>query len=174
MWFEKNEYPDHLLSIVRYGLPTPAYQKLIKEIAERARLPLWFIGDLDPFDLTTFVALRCGDPDLRRPERQVLPISFCGIDDGWLRLCEQHLLPKWSGALPIIRMSRIELEHRDLILQLAPWLVEEVGARCAELLRSGLKIELEGASNPRLYKKEFSGALLKHLTKRARQRAPGT
>jgi hypothetical protein len=168
LWMEQGEVPPHLFAIIRYGIPTLAYWKLIKDTATRLRLPLCFVGDLDPLDLTAFVALRCGDPDLKAPHRRALPITFGGIDDRWLELCERGLLPARKGALPLIRMSEIEQEHRDVLFSLAPWLEEQIGPRCAELLRSGLKLELEGASNPDLYRQGFTRTLLKHLLKRAR------
>lgn len=165
-WFESQTYPETLFSMVHGGIPTASYWRSIRDIAKRVRLPLCFVGDLDPFDLTTFLALRSGDPDLRRPDHRALPIRYVGIDDAWLKICERHLLPEMTGALPYFRMSALELKHRDLVLRMAPWLLDLVGQRCAELFRSGMKIELEGASNPSLYNRGFLSALRVHLLRR--------
>jgi len=169
LWVESGDFPERLFAMVRYGLPTRAYFELIKLVADRARRPLGFVGDLDPFDLTTFLALRSGDPDLRRPAHRALELSYRGIDDRWLELCERHLLPRWKGALPLIKMSSLEQEHAELIIRLAPWLLELTGPRCAGLLRSGMKLELEGASNPAFYGNGFPKRLLAHLLLRSRQ-----
>lgn len=172
-WQEQWPLPEHLFILVRYGLPTVEQWKLIRDLAARVRLPICFVGDLDPLDLTVFVALRSGDSELRHPSRRALRISYCGIDDRWLTLAERHLSAEWKRhrSFPIIRMAPIELEHRDVILNLAPWLLDEIGPRSAELLRSGVKLELEGASNPAFYDKRFPRVLLKHLVKRAREAA---
>jgi hypothetical protein len=50
-----------------------------------------------------------------------------------------------------------------VILSLAPWLLKDIGPRSASLLQSGMKLELEGASNPDLYSKGFPRVLFKHL-----------
>jgi hypothetical protein len=168
-WLEQGVFPEDLFILVRYGLPSAAYWKEIKDVTRRTRLPLCFVGDLDPLDLTAFVALRSGDPELRRPDRRALEISYCGVDDSWLTLCERNLLPRWHGARPLIRMSPLEQEHRDVIFGLAPWLLECVGPRSGALLRDGLKLELEGASNPAFYGKDFPRKLLGHLRQRARR-----
>jgi hypothetical protein len=165
-WLELGMYPESLFSMVRGGIPTGPYWRLIRDTAKRTRLPLCFVGDLDPFDLTTFLALRSGDPDLRRPDHRALPITLAGIDDSWLRLCERHARRK--GELPYFRMSPLELEHRDLVLQMAPWILDLVGPRCAELFRSGMKVELEGARNPSIYKEGFLSTLRAHLLRRCR------
>ena len=167
VWLEQDRYPKHLLSMVRGGVLTLGYWRWIRDAAKQARLPLCFVGDLDPYDLTTFLVLRSGDPDLRRPGRQALPITFAGIDDSWLELCEGHLLPRMRGELPVIKMAGLELEHRDIVLHLAPWLLDLVGPRCADLLRSGMKLEVEGASNPSFYDEGFHPALRAHLLQRA-------
>lgn len=167
-WLEQNLYPERLLAMVRYGVPTKAYWRLIRDTARRTGLPLHFVGDLDPFDLTTFLALRSGDPDLRRPRHEALPITLAGIDDAWLKLCERHARRK--GELPYFKMSALELEHRDLILKLAPWLLELLGPRCADLLQAGMKIELEGASNPVSYDPGFLSVLRAHLLRHCTRR----
>ena len=167
LWLECGHFPEHLFAMVRYGLPTRAYFDLIKSLVARSRRPLGFVGDLDPFDLTTFLALRSGDSDLRRPAHRALALTYRGIDDRWLELCERHLLPRWKGALPLIKMSPLEQEHAELLIRLAPWLLELTGPRCAELLRSGMKLELEGACNPTFYGAGFPKRLLLHLMRRS-------
>lgn len=169
LWLKQDEYPNDVLTLIRYGIPTRAYWKLIRDITAQTRLPICFIGDLDPQDLTAFVGLRCGDPDLTKPNRRALPVEFLGIEDTWLELCDQYLLPKWQPGGLFWKMPKLELEHRDVILRIAPWLLDLVGPRCAEALRSGLKLELEGASNPAFFGKSFTKKVLRHILNRAKQ-----
>lgn len=168
LWWNMGAYPETLFAMVRSGVPTVPGWRLIRDTARRVRLPLCYIGDLDPFDLTIFLALRSGDPDIRNPVREALPIHYLGVDDAWLKLCQRQLLPKMNGYVPYFKMSALELEHRDVLLKMAPWVLDLVGPKCAEMVRSGLKFELEGAANPSFYKEGFSLLLRNHLLRRAR------
>jgi hypothetical protein len=54
----------------------------------------------------------------------------------------------------------------------APWILELIGPRCSKLLQSGVKFELEGASNPSFYDERFHFRLRDHLLRRARVKQP--
>ena len=65
-------------------------------------------------------------------------------------------------------MPAIEREHLELVVGLLPDLEALVGSRCLELLTSGYKLELEGASNPALYQRGFAAELCRRVMGRRR------
>lgn len=87
------------------------------------------------------------------------------INDQWLKLCERSFRPEFSLEKVCIPMEPVERQHLDIIEKLlgADDLQDLVGPRCLAMLKSGLKLEVEGASNPSIYKRDFPRRLREHL-----------
>ena len=104
-----------------------------------------FVGDLDPLAIVQYV-------ETRRALRSPKGPSFLhgGINDAWLEAIRRSLKPQ-------VRFERIQIglsqSEKTLLAQIDRALDLEglVGRQSAEILRSGYKIELEGATNPHIY-----------------------
>jgi hypothetical protein len=174
-WVEQQEFPQDVVALVHYGLPSRNQLAFVADLTRRWKLPLGVVGDLDPLDLTVFLVLRAGDPELRFRTRARRDVSWLGIDDQWLDLCRKSQR-RSSPEGPAVRMTRpLEREHWQAVKGMMPEAGQVVGAACLELLEQGWKVELEGASNPVSYRPGFLRLLRNHLLARYRRqrRAPG-
>lgn len=149
--------PTTWLVLERRGFPGRAYLQRVAEIHASARVPICFIGDLDPLDLSSFLALRTLEQDFVG-EKLALPVTWGGISDPWLRLCRQYMRPG-RLALPTLDMSPLEQEHWQVLSQVAPELRAMIGPECAALLDSGKTLAVEGASGAGIYADDFPGRL---------------
>lgn len=140
--------------IVRYGIPSEAQCRFIRGVVESTGVFVSFIGDLDPMDLTVFCVLRAGRPDLVASLDSAVPVRYLGIDDHWLGECEKHA--KRGLDFCILKMSKIEVEHLEVLTSQGFDVGSIAGKNCAMLLDSGHKLELEGACNPALYRPGFT------------------
>lgn len=155
--------PKDVVALVHYGIPTPLHLDMIREWIERVGGCIHFIGDLDPMDLMVFAALRSADPSLRAVNRQRIEICYAGINDDWLELCRRRTRRGLARDPGAIVMPAIEREHLEIVDELLSDLEALIGSRCLELLTSGYKLELEGASNPALYQRGFAADLRRHV-----------
>jgi hypothetical protein len=161
----KDGLPAGVAAIVSFAMPTSIGLRWTKGLASHWQVPVNFIGDLDPFDLTLFAAHRCQDADLRKPRKIIWPITYKGIDDRWLELCDRNFRPGWTLKKVCIKMRPVEREHFAIVERALGKsdLESLVGPRCLAILRSGAKLELEGASNPVFYRRGFSRSLRDYL-----------
>ena len=166
---ERNLIPKDWLVISRFLMPTGEAISAIRHLMRGFRLPLTFVGDLDPLDLTIFAALRAGSPDFSVPARP-LSVGYAGVDDVWLALTERFR----TRPSPVNDQSDLEREHLAILFELIPDLEMIVGSRCLNLLKAGKKLELEGAYNPGGYRAEYAGQLTRHLSTRARKLVRGS
>ncbi|MHB1846508.1 MAG: hypothetical protein ACYCWW_16930 [Deltaproteobacteria bacterium] len=166
-----------MATLVRYGLPTTMAIEMLSSTLKKWCLHAEFVGDLDPLDLTIFASYYCGDSNLTQPQKAALPMRYLGIDDQWLEICEQNLRAAYrpAGISAIsFEMSPAERRHFEIVEELLGGQLEKwVGPRCVSLLRSGQKVELEGASNPAFYRKGFRVKLLMHLLGKRRPASRG-
>lgn len=162
-WRRRSVVPGDCAIAIRYGMPTRGFLRMLRAMAKHWNTGVLFVGDLDPLDLGVYWALRESLNAIARP------IAFGGIDDGWLTLCERRLKPKFGFHNVTIRMSAFERKHLAAV-ESALDIERTVGARAAALLRSGRKLELEGASNPEFYEKRHTTELLHHMRRLARQK----
>lgn len=162
MWLRGDLFPSMTDAVVHFGIPSPRRCDLLRAHAMATGASWRFVGDLDPLDLTVFASLRVGGSPLRGRPRTAVPVVYCGIDDPWLRLCEQRL---GHRELRSVLIRQDPAERRLLTkLQTAGVDVDKlVGPRCAAILRGGLKLEIEGATNAVLYGKGMMSALLRRL-----------
>lgn len=160
-WMIEGQFPSHWIALARRGLPTPSYLEEVRRYQASVGVPISFVGELDPLDLTIFLTLMRGDVDLRSSGRQI-PVRYLGLSDDWLRLLKRGANPI-SGTLG---MERLEREHFELIRQALPNLRSLVGERCFALLDAGHKLELEGMCDPTLSGRTFPLRLRHHLNRR--------
>lgn len=160
-WGSQDLLPPDWIVLCRYGLPTPRYQSRIQRL--RQGLPILFVGDLDPLDLHVFFSMKRGDLSLRGSERSWL--IFAGINDSWLDLCDRNLKPGRKLESMLIPMSELEKAHFDLLFNAVPGLPGLIGERSFELLRTGWKLELEGATNAAHYRERHLASVVKKLAK---------
>jgi hypothetical protein len=158
--------PPDVAIINRYGVPPKAYVDAALHVAQSfGARGLAFVGDLDPLDLTAFAVLR------ENAGREAHRIRYLGVGDDWLDLCARSLLRRVDRSLSTsypytLKMTAFELAHLQRLLRHVPDLAAVVGPRSWELLASGMKVELEGASNPRLFSNGFSQTLQRFLFRR--------
>jgi len=157
-WMLHGQFPKHWIALVRYGVPTSSYLEEVRHRSEELALPISFVGDLDPLDLTVYAMLRRGSADLR-PKGRALAVSYFGVSDRWP---EMRRFPK-SEIKGTLGMERLEREHLKFLLGVLPNLRELVGDRCFELLEEGFKLELEGACNVSVAGRHFPSKLLAYL-----------
>jgi len=112
------------------------------------------VGDLDPLDLAAYVALGAGGTPLRRKRPRLVPVEYAGIDDRWLDACERHA-HRPPVATYTIRLSTRERDQLAALQRAGLDLEATVGPKCAALLRTGYKLEIEGATNPAIYQPEL-------------------
>jgi hypothetical protein len=86
-----------------------------------------------------------------------LAVSYLGVSDAWLLRCEQDLTSRPVGSFRRVCIP-LEAAERDALAHLLgmsiDW-VSVIGPSALSLLQSGVKLELEGASNPDLYSAAF-------------------
>ncbi|MET0556394.1 MAG: hypothetical protein ABW221_25375 [Vicinamibacteria bacterium] len=142
--------PDDVALVWRQCPVGRAHAPVVRALVESCAAPVVFVGDLDPLDLATYGTLaRALDG---------LPLRYAGVGNAWVRLCERHLSPTWT-RLPCIPMS--EDERQAVTTAEADGLgwADLAGPRGMELLGEGLKLELEGASNPGIYAPALAGEI---------------
>lgn len=143
---QRGRRPRGLGLLLRSGLATPEFSTLLRRIVTPWKMRLFFVGDLDPLDLAAFRALQLGDPFLCSGGRAILPLRYAGIDSAWLERCLEA-----GGERCCIALS--SFERREWAALRTTWrgVGRIIGRSATELLDRGYKLELEGASTPRLY-----------------------
>ena len=143
--------PDDVALLWRWSPVGRAHGPTLRAAVEALRAPLVFVGDLDPLDLATFSTLaRALDG---------LPVRYAGVGDPWIALCERHLASGTTLRELCTAMSepeRAALRQADAIG--LGW-AALAGPRGAALFESGVKLELEAASNPAYFSPALAGEL---------------
>jgi hypothetical protein len=169
-WLESGLWvPSRWLVLERMGFPEPAYLKRVADLYTSLRAPICFVGDLDPLDLSSFLAVRALHQDFitRRP---ALPVTWVGLSDPWLALCRRHLRPR--ASLPILDMKPLEQEHWKVLAQVAPEVRATIGPECAALLDRGKSLDVAGMSGIAAYGADFPQRLLAYLKNAVRRARP--
>jgi len=168
-WKVEKCFPKGMRAITRYGVPTDEIIDTIRKLVADTGLDLWFVGDLDPHDLTVFAVLRNGNAYLEGKPRDALPVRYLGIDDRWIGICEKYLengQPIESMTMP---MRLLERELYELVREMLPDLPQLVGPRAFALLEAGMTLDFIGATNPAFYDEPFWDVITAHIL-RARPR----
>jgi hypothetical protein len=147
-------------TVVRgYGVLSRAYVGALARVCPRG--VIHFVGDLDPLDLTAYLSLASRLHTLGRM------IRYLGVDGAWVQRCRRALK---RDKLPTIPMSDFEKAHFELLKGVGiPW-ERIIGRQALDVLDSGFKLELEGATNPAFYAEGFSKRLAKDVLQ-VRERA---
>jgi hypothetical protein len=124
------------------GLPSTAFCQHLRAMWRFFRVPVFFLGDLDPGDLTVLLALVRGNPQLRSG-RPGAPMRYSGIGDGLLDYFRRRLSAAQFRAA-ILDMNQDELRHFHLLREMFVNMEDIVGSESVRLLGSGKKIEIEG------------------------------
>jgi hypothetical protein len=156
----RRSIPTDVGILWRHGPLGPDELGCVGGVVRQFNAPAAFVGDLDPLDLVTYASLTL-------PQGPVA-ISYLGVSDTWLRSCVRDLAsaagpPFSSLCIPMTPVERSSLER---LWQLPIDWASILGPECIALLKSGVKLELEGASNPDLYSRAFVEHLLALLFQR--------
>jgi hypothetical protein len=143
--------------------PFPADPRLGNAIRMFApdHAPVLFIGDMDPVAIAQYLAAR-----RMFAATDGLDLAYGGMNDSWLATMGDS---NWPLARLSIRMSAPEVRLLRA-LESATRMEGLIGPDCAELLRSGFKVELEAALNPAFHSAAHKRRLLGYL----REMAAGT
>jgi hypothetical protein len=165
-WLDWWEADGHLSDVTVVASSRPAEPRglaVLELVAGRA--PAVFVGDLDPHHLVQFVETR------RLMATRGLAIAFGGVSDAWWPPMERGI----RGNFTVERL-RIRLDRGERVLlgriERALDLDDLVGPRAAALLRSGYKIEIEAATNPRIYARGHGLRLIHMLRAQAGTLSP--
>jgi len=163
-WLAAGKLPARVAIAVRAGIPSRSTLTLLSELSTQWDVPVTFIGDLRPYDLTIYSVLRYGDPSLRRRRGWNLKLQYGGINDPWLALSRASFRKEIQFEHLLIRMTAPETRHLEALEGILPDMERVIGAEALHLLRSGLTFHLEGACNPAVYRRGFIPALTQLLT----------
>jgi hypothetical protein len=162
MWLRSDVFPPQTDAVVHHGMPSRRQCDLLRAHAKKSGVAMRFVGDLDPLDLSVFVALQAGGAPLRTRLAPPVPVIYAGIDDSWLALCEHRIRDREIRTV-LIPQNQTERKLLSELERSGVDIETLVGPRCATLLRDGLKLEIEGASNAAFYGKDFMAHLLHRL-----------
>ncbi len=160
-WLNYRRFPQRWHVLSRLGEPTESFLETVRRYVAWQRLPLLFVGDLDPHNLLVFALLHYGNTEFKSRRRDAIPVRYFGINDRWLQLCTDQL--KRGEELFTMRLSEQEEETLRLVKEVLPDLRELVGSRCFELLGTGRLFPFGAATNPTLYRRGFHDRLIEHL-----------
>jgi hypothetical protein len=162
-WFDvglrlAQEIPPDVAVLSRYGPLSEPQKRVLEQVIEQLAAPLFFVGDLDPADLTTYATLITGN----REGSTLSKARYLGVGDEWIKLCEADS-PSRPLSVCSIPLDAGERSALDRLTALAIDWRKVAGKRSMKLLASGMKLELEGASNPAIYTSEFRDKLMSLL-----------
>jgi hypothetical protein len=160
-WLNGRQFPQNWHVLSRYYEPTESFLETVRRYVAWHRLPLLFVGDLNPHNLFVFTLLRYGNTELKPRRRDAIPVRYLGIDDRWLQLCIDQL--KRGEGLFTRQLTEHDRETLRVVKEVLPDLRKLVGPRCFELLDTGRSFPFGAATNPTLYKRGFHDRLIEHL-----------
>ncbi len=152
------QIPPDVAVLQRYGPLSESHKRLLEQVIDHLAAPLFFVGDLDPMDLTTYATLISGNRDASKLSKT----KYLGVGDEWIKLCEGDA-PGRPLSVCCIELDTGERRALDRLQKLAIDWRKVVGKRSMKLLTSGMKLELEGASNPAIYTPAFREKLVSLL-----------
>lgn len=103
--------------------------------------PLGFVGDLSPYGVHLFGALRSGDLSAPRLDRRApLDLQWLGVDDSWLRRADTTTHPHRSRR---VTMGWFEREYWGVVKRLLPGIRGVIGVESFALLEDGCTLEID-------------------------------
>jgi hypothetical protein len=135
----------------------PSERAFVRGLVDYLGAPVCFVGDLDPLDLATYATLVA--------DSAALNVSYDGISDSWLEACEADLARHAGQTLQrvCIPMDDAEREGWTALVGLGVDWPALAGPRAVSMLGSGVKLEVEAATNPTLYSSAFRAELTRLL-----------
>ena len=124
-----------------------------------------FVGDMDPYSVVQYVETARMLSGAKRPS-----LLYGGVNDAWLDSMERTLSRRTRLERLLIPLAKHEislLKDLERVVDLEK-LIEPRGC---SVLRSGYKIELEGATAPRLYDGRHGRWVFRYLRSRIVQHA---
>ena len=150
--------PDDVAILWRFAPLSGRHRALVRAVVQSFDAPLYFVGDLDPLDLVTYATLR--EPT----DSPLATTNYLGISDSWVERCERDLASQGKSIDTVcIPMGAEEKDGFERLKQVPTDWVSLMGPRASSMLGSGIKLELEGASNPRIYSSAFCDELLRFI-----------
>jgi len=161
---QENLMPKDWLVAIRPWFPNREPLQAVRALSRSFKLPVVFVGDLRPMELTWFAALRMGTADFSQRNRIPLQVRYGGIDDRWLEIADEFRLPhaterQWP-------MDSFECEHYDVLKKLMPDLEQLVGERCYALLEARQVFMMEMSWAGGEYREGYFARLVEHLAAR--------
>jgi hypothetical protein len=160
-WINDRKFPQRWHVLSRLYEPAESFLETVRRYVAWHRLPLLFVGDLDPHNLFVFALLRYGNTEFKFRRRDAIPVRYLGIDDRWVQLCEEQL--KRGEAVITMRQNKHEEATLRVVKEVLPDLRDLVGPRSFELLEMGRLFPFGAATNPTFYKRGFHDRLIAHL-----------
>jgi hypothetical protein len=153
------DLPDDVAIFSRFGPLDGPQRALVRAVVQSVGAPMYFIGDLDPLDLVTYATL--AEPG----ESAIATAEYLGVADPWLERCERDLLSQGRTSMQqvCIPMDSEEREGFELLKQVPIDWGGLIGPRALSMLESGMKLELEGATNPHIYSGSFCDEILRFI-----------
>lgn len=136
------EPTDPLVLYACGGLPSAAVCQHLRATQAFFHVPAFFLGDLDPGDLTVLLALTRGNPRLRAGQPGA-SLCYSGVGDRLLAFFRRWLSAAQFRAA-VIEMTSDEQDHLQLVRQIFLNLEQVIGRESMGLLARGKKIEVEG------------------------------
>jgi len=155
-WRVGGAHPRDLAVVGAYYSNDPRVATVLQPLYVAAAATA-YVGDMDPLSIVRYVETRRALSHEDRP-----PLLYGGVDDAWLAAMERALTPRVRFEALRIRLSK---EEGALLkgIERALDLESLVGPRGSAMLRSGYKIEMEGATNPGLFRPNHRQWTFRHL-----------
>jgi len=124
------------------GLPSARVCGHVRATQRLFRVAAFFLGDLDPGDLSVLLALTRGDPRLSS-SRQGTSFRYAGVGDQLLELIRRRLSAAQFRAA-VLDMNPGEKHHFSVLQRVFSNIEDVVGSESLRILERGKKIEMEG------------------------------
>jgi hypothetical protein len=152
-WVANRTLPADVATFISSTPSDPRGLPLLESLAGNA--PVVFIGDLDPPALAQFV-------ETQRMAAGRVHVRYGGVNDAWLDHIASGLTGKWRFehlCIPLAEDERALFAKLEDAIDVAGL----VGPRGATLLRGGLKLEVEGATNPAFFRRDHGRRLIETI-----------
>ena len=160
---DEDRVPSDVAILHRFGLVAPTTLELISRFLGGSTPSLVFIGDLNPQDLATFACLVSGGTAAKPKSDD--KVVYAGVRDTWIDICLQEFRNPFIGddrssdeskeaqfrRAACVALSDAERDALALLRRLPVSWETLLGQNSLALLDSGWRLDVEGATNGRLY-----------------------
>jgi len=129
------------ISCVGGALLTREKVEAITSYARHAKVPIAFLGDLDPSALHVFATLRAGGrEEFLRSSRPRVDATWIGTDSKWIAWLERRSIDIRSIA---VEMHEAQRAHWKVMQALMPDARALIGRRASKLLDEGWQLDID-------------------------------